>query len=84
MGHPGPCRFFKLRISNMPVYEKEKPKRKVRFFPIYSKRKLNPETGKLEVDTNWTPQTLKGAKVKGVGKKQRKRPSKQRKEQIAA
>lgn len=67
----------------MPVYEKVKPKRVVKFLPIQRKRKINPVTGELVVAENWTPQTIRTA-PKGVGKKQRKRPVKQRKQLQAA
>jgi predicted HAD superfamily Cof-like phosphohydrolase len=67
----------------MPVYEKVKPKRLARFFPIPAKRKVDPVTKKLVVDENWETQTIRNSQPKGVGKKRRKRPAKQQK-QIAA
>lgn len=71
----------------MPVYDKDEvrfsKRPTVRFQTIHKKRKLNPTTGKLEVDENWKPQTLRAA-PKGVGKKNRNRPPKQKKQQQIA
>jgi hypothetical protein len=74
--------FFNREVSFMPVYEKEKPKRMVRFLARPKKRRLDPVTGELKAVDGWKPQTLRAA-PKGVGKKRRPRPPKQQKQMAA-